>query len=64
MEHPTQRKGICSFADTAAIEVMLNFGVFFTFIPYVATVLMKLFYDEALLKTLFQTLLRFSAGIG
>ena len=44
---------------------MLNFAVFFTFIRYAATVLMKSFYDEALLKTThFQTLLRFSAGIG
>ena len=47
-----------------AIEVMLNFAVFLIFIRYAATVLMKSFYDEAVLKTHFQTLLRFSAGIG
>ena len=41
---------------------MLNFAVFFTFIRYVATVLKKSFYAEALLKTHFQTLLHFPAG--
>ena len=59
----TVRKILALMTSCLFLFLRCSFRIIFILIRYVAIIVMKALYDEALFKIAFKTLLRFSAGI-